>query len=307
MDALSERTKSTIDAALAPSTRAQYESAIKKFFAFVDSEQGDVSEPTFSLVLEFLQSLVDLNHSPSSVRAYAAAIQYHYRLHDIREHFQSTIYQRFLRGMARKAPLPKQRVAVWHVQNVLSKLEKLPVPDSFFDAAAEAALLILLATGMRVSDVSCLAANYDQVPEGWVIPFRDKRKAKVQGRYTSHCVLLLFPDCPRICPILALKRYLALAQVVRKPVESGDMALFVSSKGDRAHAKTIARWVSQLFQRLECPYTAGSCRSASASTAILNGIELDQVLRTAGWSNECTFRRFYSRPVVKSAINFLRK
>jgi hypothetical protein len=43
--------------------------------------------------------------------------------------------------------------------------------------------------------------------------------------------------------------------------------------------------------------TAGSCRSASTSAAVLQNLDVDQVLKSAGWAHESTFRRFYQRAV----------
>jgi hypothetical protein len=43
----------------------------------------------------------------------------------------------------------------------------------------------------------------------------------------------------------------------------------------------------------------GSCRSASASAAVARDVNIDTVMKSAGWARESTFRRFYQRQVLK--------
>jgi hypothetical protein len=46
--------------------------------------------------------------------------------------------------------------------------------------------------------------------------------------------------------------------------------------------------------------SAGSCRSASSSAAVARDVNIDIVLKAAGWAKESTFRRYYQRQVVKA-------
>ena len=41
-----------------------------------------------------------------------------------------------------------------------------------------------------------------------------------------------------------------------------------------------------------------SVRSASVSKASEKGLSLATIMRTAGWSYQCTFRKFYQKPVT---------
>jgi hypothetical protein len=46
--------------------------------------------------------------------------------------------------------------------------------------------------------------------------------------------------------------------------------------------------------------SAGSCRSPPTSLAFEQSVPIDIIMRSAGWSSENTFRRFYQREVVRS-------
>lgn len=48
-------------------------------------------------------------------------------------------------------------------------------------------------------------------------------------------------------------------------------------------------------------FKAHSVRGASTTAAMENGVALTEVLRTADWSSDTTFRRFYYRPGGKTA------
>ena len=47
-------------------------------------------------------------------------------------------------------------------------------------------------------------------------------------------------------------------------------------------------------------FTPHSTRSASTS-ATVNRMPIDTIVNTAGWSNNCSFRKFYKRPVSNDA------
>ena len=50
-------------------------------------------------------------------------------------------------------------------------------------------------------------------------------------------------------------------------------------------------------------FSAHSTRSASTSCAKAEQISLDTTMKSAGWSNESTFQKFYNVPIV-SRENF---
>ena len=43
-------------------------------------------------------------------------------------------------------------------------------------------------------------------------------------------------------------------------------------------------------------YTAHSFRSAATSAAFAHGVKLQEILKTADWSNASTFAKFYNKP-----------
>lgn len=70
-----------------------------------------------------------------------------------------------------------------------------------------------------------------------------------------------------------------------------------------ASKSTIAGWI-KLGLRLAgidmTLFTPHSTRSASTSASV-NRVPIDTIIKTAGWANDCTFRKFYKRPVSNDA------
>ncbi len=90
------------------------------------------------------------------------------------------------------------------------------------------------------------------------------------------------------------QRYLTLANTIRKPEER---LLFISSKGTRADVDTLRCWVTELLQAAGVNAPAGSCRSASTSAAVQQNVDIDHVLKSAGWARKNTFHQYYQRSI----------
>ena len=64
---------------------------------------------------------------------------------------------------------------------------------------------------------------------------------------------------------------------------------------------TISRWIKTIMTAsgIDTSFAKPhSVRLASGSTVSDNGLPLATILRTAGWSNQCPFRKFYYRPLT---------
>ena len=47
-------------------------------------------------------------------------------------------------------------------------------------------------------------------------------------------------------------------------------------------------------------YKAHSTRAAATSFAYEKGVPLKDIIKTAGWSNEKTFAKYYNKPIISS-------
>ena len=66
---------------------------------------------------------------------------------------------------------------------------------------------------------------------------------------------------------------------------------------------SIGRWIKSLLGKAgvdTSTFKAHSTRGAAASKAARSGVPVDTILKTAHWSNESTFTKFYFREVQQS-------
>jgi integrase len=281
--------QNTLRATLAPSTYRSYSIYFRAFLKFCGS-----SDPRdFQKVAAFLQQSVAAKKSHSTVRMRAAACAYFLLRAGCPDFRQSLQYTDFMRGSKRLCPLPFKKAAIWNPQQVLEHIQQSPFPVFHLHRAQEALVLLLLATGLRVSDISKLGYDWCELSEGLRLPFLQPRKCDVaKGHVRGHFDLMMFPEA-RLCPVRTLLRM----RDVEARIE-GATALFLSSKGTGASVFTLRRWTMEILLAAGIKVTAGSKRSAPTSAAFQGGIPLGTILSSAGWEAESTFRIFYQRPLL---------
>jgi hypothetical protein len=290
---LSSGVRETLNATLAVGTKRQYFAYWRKFSGFLYSRRVPPKHCTLTQVLDFLQLYRDKNVSFSTIKIVAAALQFHLIRLGLPHLFSSVVFHDYMRGAKRLAPLPRPSCATWNPAIPLQFIRNSPLTETFLPTAREALFLLILALGIRVDDASKLGCCTSDIPQGLRLFFVDKRKCPINGQYSSHVDVFSFNEHPRLCPVLAIQRFLRVAAVIRKD----DKFLFISSTGKRAAVFTLRRWICDVLQQSGITASAGSCRSSSTSTAFYTGVPIDGILKSAGWSKEDTFRKFYFKPV----------
>ena len=67
---------------------------------------------------------------------------------------------------------------------------------------------------------------------------------------------------------------------------------------------TLTRWIRQVMTQasLDVPkFSPHSTGAASVSAAHRASLNLDDILKTAGWSSECRFAKYYNKPIVAAS------
>jgi site-specific recombinase XerD len=243
-------------------------------------------------ILSFMQDYVDGGMAASTIRSVYAALLYHFRLRKCDEILFSPVVKMFVKGAQRLAPPPSQKTVIWDPEVPLDWLKNRERPTAFRPAGQEALLLLLLATGIRVDCASKLSATGSFTSVFCQIPFLLPRKTG----HSKPQVIRRFHDNDRVCPVKAIEHFLSVSRSIRKPNEK---FLFISSTGTRAHKDTLRHWVMDLLSETGIEASAGSCRSAAASAAFEREVEIDIILKSAGWKHVSTFRKYYRRQVLK--------
>jgi len=158
----------------------------------------------------------------------------------------------------------------------------------------------LIVRGQRGQSIHLMTLSAMKLTES-VCQFQILQHTKTSkpGHSSRSITISEFEQDRRICPLTALKEYLARTQGLR----NGEKYLFISYvKPHRAVSRdTISRWAKSV---LECSwidshkFSPHSTRAAAASRAKQKDVPLDAILAHVGWRSAETFQRFYDKPVI---------
>lgn len=138
------------------------------------------------------------------------------------------------------------------------------------------------------------------------IKITEKFKTTGLGRFQPLLRVPDFTDNPNICPATALVGYMNKTKNIRSHANR----LFITFKRPyhAASSQSISRWIKQTLEDSGINtniFSAHSTRHASTSLAERQGINIDIIRKTAGWTkSSCSFAKFYNRPIVGNDLEF---
>ncbi len=265
------------------------------------------SDPLSSSLIIILQFLTDIANSGSSYssvntsRSMLSSTLDPIDGYKIGEH--PTVIQ-LLKGCFNRKP-PKARYnSLWDPDVVLNYLNSLPNNSDLGVAvlSKKLATLLALATIYRVSEIVAISFHslkFSQTAASFSLT--RPKKAQHSGPLKSFVLPRFKGKC---CPVECLECYVAISGEWRDPDSS---ALFLSIR--RPHkpvgSSTLGNWIKSCLSDAglkPSSFSAHSTRGAAASKAVKQGIPVDTVLKTANWSRESTFQKFYHRELVGTTV-----
>ena len=182
----------------------------------------------------------------------------------------------------------------------MSPLESL----SLLQLSQKLLVLFLLLSGQRGQtihsvDIKNIFIDSDNIK----IIFGDLFKTSKQGKHLGELNFSSFVPNKNLCIVYTLRYYLQQTEKIRNEGNPTVTKLFVTTqKPFKAVTRdTICRWTRNILQKSGIDlniFIAHSTRAASTTAAFINRVPLSTILRTAGWQKDCTFRKFYNKPVV---------
>ena len=268
------------------------------------SERGsNPFSPPVTCLLDFLAALYRKGLSYSSINSARSAVSSFCAMTFANEPIgKHCLVKRFMRGVFLLRPsLPRYQVT-WPVDKVLHFLERLTVDPGCVDLkqlTLKTVMLLALLSGQRLQSLHLITLQNVTISDSLIkIRFGDLIK---QSRPNYHLHELTFHTFANVQ--LCIVFHLTLYREVTQPLRGNESALFISFC--RPHKKvskdTIARWIRTVMQDSGIDisiFKPHSCRAASVSHANKVGVPLATILRTAGWSSDCTFRKFYNKPIT---------
>ena len=213
------------------------------------------------------------------------------------------LISRFVKGVFVQRPPTPRYTEVWDVRILLNYLRSL-TPMRWLglkDLTLKVCMLIALLSAQRCQTLHLLNIK-NMTIKGSKIIFRVNELIK-QSR-PGHCgttiELKAYPPDRRLCIFKLLLLYLKTTKKLR----GKETQLFISYRKPYAKVSkdTIARWLRTTMTEAginTSRFKPHSVRAAATSAAGEKQVPIVDILQTAGWSRERTFRTYYQKPVVK--------
>ena len=208
----------------------------------------------------------------------------------------------------KKPPIPHATVHTWNINIMLDFLQKYGSNSklSANQLAGKLALLLMFSQMCRIGEIQQLDLNHMQDVVGeesdcveFILPkltktFNTNTYKVLHDNQFMHISKLQGND--RLCPLVTLRAYLRQTELIWGDVTNVFMLVTVCPP-HAASAQTLSRWAKTWLTRAGLlGATAQSCCSATTSSALLMGLNIDQIVAKVSWSTSSTFVHHYLKP-----------
>ena len=208
---------------------------------------------------------------------------------------------RLLKGVYNQRPPMPRYSTTWDVGVVTKHIAAMGGNESLSLKQLSQKLVVLMAlvAASRTSELKALDIRFRTYkPDGVLFRLASLTKKRSPGLPPRKLFFGAFPEDRRLCVVECLRRYERETAEFRQP-ESREKPLFLSYVHPHkpVTSQRLAHWVKDLLVEagVDQSFKAHSVRGASTSAAMARGVSLADILSTADWSKESTFRRFYYR------------
>lgn len=193
------------------------------------------------------------------------------------------------------------KTQIWNIQDLFQWLKSnIPDKESIFQVSRHVALLLLLASGRRIHDLTLLMID-DQHCErsDSSITFWPRFGSKTDNDRNRQSGWHL--TCSGDMDLSLVKWINCLIDVTnsRRRAREGLNNLFITTRGEvKAASRTvIAGWLKAPFKDIGIDCSPGSVRSAVASNDFQNNVPLDDILKRGNWRGSTNFFKHYCKSV----------
>ena len=112
-----------------------------------------------------------------------------------------------------------------------------------------------------------------------------------------------FDSNPVLCPVRTLEWYFKILSEWRSAPNSHRLFLSVVKPVTSA---TIGHWLKDMLRKAGAAqeFTGHSTRLISVLITFEKGVSITDIMKTADWSSQNTFRRFYNKPLIEQSSSF---
>lgn len=288
-------------ASISCTTLKQYNTALKKWQDFCLQQNVDVFKFSVLDAINFLTSLFESGASYASLNSYRSALS----LLDNGNLGQNPLIKRFFKGVYRLRPSKPRYEVTWDPEIVLNYVATLYPNETLRLEQLSMKLITLLAlvTGHRIQTFALIeVANIRCSLNSVEIRIPDRIKTSGPNRAQPLLRLPMFLEKPQVCVAKTLICYLEKTASLRG--ESQKLFIATRKPYKPVSSQTLSRWIKITMSQSGLDtevFRAQSTRHASTSAAFRKGVNVNEIRKTAGWTqNSNTFAKFYNRPLIDS-------
>lgn len=272
-----------ISASWTPGTDKQYNSAWNKWCGWCEQRKIDLLQASVDEVVNFLSQSFAEGKSYSTVNTYRSALTstlYPVNNVAIGSH---PLVVRLLRGIYHlRTPLPRYS-STWDVAKV----------TSYLTLTMKTVMLCALSSAQREQTLCALDLNFKkQNCLSFVIA--EHLKTSNLGK-SLEVKFMSLPEDPSLCTMSKLAEYIWHTE---KLCSSSKLFISFIRPHKPVTTSTVGRWIKSVLLSAGIDtsvFKAHSVRGASVTNAYIKGVPVAEILRTADWTNERTFRKYYLR------------
>ena len=178
--------------------------------------------------------------------------------------------------------------------------------DTIKELTLKLTMVIALVSAQRRQSIHLLNIDYmvkDDI--SYVFTIKEHIKQSRPGYTPPQIEFKTFSDNPNICIVATLNEYKDTTAVHRG--EYKQLLLSYVKLFKPVTVDTISRWLKLVLVQAGIDTTlfrAQSTPCAAVSKAKVNGLHTDDILKTADWSSECTFAKFYNKSITTKVKSF---
>ena len=305
MKQVSAETANVMFLSLTDSTKKQYDCGLKKWWFFCKSRNIDPLQGSVPGILSFLTEEYQKGMSYGSLNSFRSSIALIYGT----ELADDDRVKRFFKRVSKVRPPKPKYDTTWDPKVVLDYIrqwgpnEKLSLEKLSFKLA----MLLAIVTGHRPQTIVAIdVRNICKTDSRMEIKIPEQIKTSKRNRPQPTLIIPFFAEDSLICPALALEMYVKKTSSIRGAKQR--LLLSFKKPYNPITTQTFSRWIKNIMTKSGInteEFSAYSTRYAATSAAHRGGVDIETILKTAGWTQKSkTFARFYNKDILNDHRSF---